>query len=125
VTLTDWMALQGAMQARLDARLTGPYAGPVIVMLAPALHAKMAFDAIAQGHAFGLADMAWRWIWITLPHDEARAIIAARLRQISPLVGLHLILAEVHVAEPGFARQPIYRSRGAHAGCRHGRPVEP
>jgi hypothetical protein len=101
------MALQGAMQARFDEHLASPHAGPVIVMLAPALHAKMTFDAIAQEHAWGLADAAGRWIAITLPHDEAQAMIAARLQRTSELGDVHLVLAEVHVARSGFALQPI------------------
>jgi hypothetical protein len=107
VTFTDWMALQGAMQARFDERLAGPYAGAAMVMLAPALHAKMTFDAIAQEHAWGIADAAGRWIAITLPHDEAQAMIAARLQRISELGDVHLVLAEVRVARSGFALAPI------------------
>jgi hypothetical protein len=107
VTFTDWMALQGAMQARFDERLASPSVGPVIVILAPALHAKMTFDAIAQEHAWGLADAAGRWIGLTLPHDEAQAMIAARLQRISELGDVHLVLAEVHVARSGFVLQPI------------------
>jgi hypothetical protein len=107
VTFTDWMALQGAMQARFDDRLAGPHAGPALVMLAPALHAKMIFDAIAQEHAWGLADAAGHWIAITLPHDEALAMIAARLQRISELGDVHLVLAEVSVARSGFALTPV------------------
>ena len=107
MTFSDWMALQGAMQACFDERLAGPYAGPAIVMLAPALHAKMTFDAIAQEHAWGIADPAGRWIGLTLPHDEAQAMIAARLQRISELGDVHLVLAEVHVARSRFALQPI------------------
>jgi hypothetical protein len=95
------------MQARFDERLASPYAGPVIVILAPALHAKMTFDAIAQEHAWGLADAAGRWIGITLPHDEAQAMIAARLQRISELGDVRLVLAEVHVARSRFALRPI------------------
>jgi hypothetical protein len=107
VTFTDWVALQSAMRARFDERLTSPYAGPVIVILAPALHTKMTFDAITQEHTWGLADAAGRWIGITRPHDEAQAMIAARLQRISELGDVQLVLVEVHVVRSGFALQPI------------------
>jgi hypothetical protein len=81
VTFTDRGALQGALQARFDERLANPYAGPVIVLLAPGLHAKITFDAIAQEHIWGLADATGRWIGLTLHHDEAQAMIAARLQR--------------------------------------------
>lgn len=107
VTFTDWVALQDAMHSRFDERLASPYAGPVIVVLAPAVHAKMTFDAIAQEHAWGVADAADRWIAVTLPHDGEQAMIAARLQRISELGDVHLVVAEVHVARSGFALHPI------------------
>jgi hypothetical protein len=107
VTFTDWIALQGIMQSRFDERLASPYAGSEIVILAPALHARMTFDPIAQEHVWGLADAAGRWIGITLPHDEAQAMIAARLQRISELGDVHLVLVEVHVARSGFVLRAI------------------
>ena len=107
VTFTGWGALQSALQVRFDERLASPYAGPLTVLLAPALHAKTTFDAIAQEHTWGLADATGCWIGLTLPHDEAQAMIAARLQRISELGDVHLVLAEAHLARSGFALQPI------------------
>jgi hypothetical protein len=107
VTFTDWGALQGALQARFDERLASPYAGPVIVLLAPTLHAKMTFDAVVQEHAWGVADASGRWIGPTLLHDEGQAMIAARLQRISELGDVHLVLAEARLARSGFVLQPI------------------
>lgn len=107
VTFTEWMALQAALQAHFDERLASPYAGPVTVLLAPALHAKMTFDAIAQQHTWGLADAAGCWMGLTLPHDETQAIIAARLQRISELGDVHLVLTEARLARSNFALQPI------------------
>jgi len=58
-------------------------------------------------HAWGLADAAGHWIGLTLPHDEAQAMIAGRLQRISEVGDVHLVLAEVRVARSRFALVPI------------------
>ena len=107
VTFMDWRALQGALQTRFDERLTSVASGPTLLVLAPALHAKMTFDAIAQEHTWSLADTAGRWIGLSLPHDEAQVMIAARLQRISELGDVDLVLAEARLARSGFALHPI------------------
>jgi len=107
VTFMDWGALHGALQTRFDGRLASASTGPAVVVLAPALHAKMTFDAIAQEHTWSVADAAGRWIGLSLPHDEAQALIAARLQRISELGEVHLIVAEARLARAGLALLPI------------------
>jgi hypothetical protein len=107
VTITDWGALQAALQARFDERLANPSAGPVIVLLAPVLHAKMTFDPIAQEHTWGLADASGGWIGLSLPHHEAQAMVAARLQRISELGDVQLVVAEARLARAGFVVQPV------------------
>ncbi len=107
VTFADWMALQTALRVRFDASLAGSNAGPVNLVLVPTLHAKATFDAIAQEYTWGVADAAGQWIGLSLPHDEARSTLAARLQRISELGDVHLVLAEARLVRSGFALQAI------------------
>jgi hypothetical protein len=107
VTFTDWGALQGALQTRFDEGLASASTGSTVVLLAPSLHAKMTFDAIAQTHTWSLADAAGRWIGLSLPHNETQVMIAARLQRISELGDVHLVLAEARATRSGFVLQPV------------------
>jgi hypothetical protein len=107
MTFADWMAMQRALQARFGENLASSSTGPTTVVLAPTLHGKMTFDAIAQDYTWGVADAAGRWIGLSLSHDATRSMVAARLQRISELGDVHLVLAEVHLVRSGFALEPV------------------
>jgi hypothetical protein len=101
------MTLQQTLQARFDPGLATAAAGPITVVLAPALHAKVAFDAIAQAYTWAVSDAVGRWIGLSLAHEEGRALTAARLQRISELGDVVLVLANAHLDRTRFALEPV------------------
>jgi len=106
-TFADWMALQQTLRARFDPGLATAAAGSVTVVLAPALHAKVAFDAIAQEYTWAVSDAVGRWIGLSLAHEEGRVLTAARLQRISELGDVLLVLANAHLDRTRFALEPV------------------
>jgi hypothetical protein len=123
VTFRDWGALQGGLQTGFDGRLAGASSGPTVLVLAATLHAKMTFDAIAQEYSWSVADAAGRWIGLSLPHDEAQAMIGANAADFGA-GAVHRVLVQARLARSGVALQPIAVG-GAYAERRQGQLVEP
>jgi hypothetical protein len=103
----NWHALQSALQAHFDLRLAGSADMPHPVLLVPALHAEATFNAITQEWIWGLADENGSWMGLSLTEKDRDAMALARMRRISELGDVIVILAEARPAGPSFTLEPI------------------
>ncbi|MEQ1695267.1 MAG: SWIM zinc finger family protein [Hyphomicrobiaceae bacterium] len=92
VTSHDWEHLERTLQRRFNGALTGSIGAGSAILLAPAGHARVTFNATTQEHTWPIADPSGRWIGLSLRHGDADEMTAARMQRLSSLADVSLIL---------------------------------
>jgi SWIM zinc finger len=107
IAFADWAALAAALADRASPALSAEGLGRAPVLLMPSRHAPVTFDELAQEHVWPVCDGAGRWTALTLPHDAADPMPAARLARYAAQSTIVLIMAIPGLDRRGFTLTPF------------------